>query len=249
VRTTYATRTFPPRLLRVLRRVNTNDKNVTAIEADTRLSYATTARIVTIAVLFAVFMLLTGCEYAIPVSISRNARKIQTTLNLETASGILQKYVAANDEHGGLSAYDYESVGNEWVWMARGTPTLATVIDGVVTFEAGPDKDFKKFKKPGKSMNLPSEDATPSWFANSKFEIRLTNVRGVVFWDRVHSIPNKPRERIVDLQWSDPEDTRARRPPGARSGTLTLHVQEGNNDELIAALRYFAPTATFTAAR
>ena len=204
---------------------------------------------VTIATVFTVSILLTACEYAIPMHISRNAGKIQRTLNPETASRILQKYLAANDNRGGLIGFDYESVGNEWLWTASGTPTQVTVTDGMVAFEAGSNKEFKKFKRPEKSVNLPHEDATPSWFVNSRFEISLTNVRGVVFWDPVHSPRNMPREIQVDLQWSDPEDTGFRSPPGAQRGTLSLYLQEGNNDEFIAALRYFASAATFTAAR
>lgn len=224
--------------------------NLTVLEAETaiRRKYATNARMMTVAVVLAACMLLTGCEYAIPVSISRNARKTQATLNRETASGILLKYLAANDEHGGLIGYECESVGDETWWMARGTPTLTRVTDGIVSFDAGPDTEFKKFKETGKSMSLPHQDATPSWFVNSKFEINLATVRGVVFWDPVHT-PNMPHERMVDLQWSNREDAGVRRPPGTRSGTLTLLVHEGNNDELIAALRFFAPAATFTAAR
>jgi hypothetical protein len=206
---------------------------------------------VPIAVVFAVSMLLTGCEYAMPLHISRNVRKMQATLNPETASAILQKYLAANAEHSGVIGFDYESDGNEWLWMARGAPTLVTVIDGIVSFEAGAHKDFKKFKRPGNSINLRSEDMTPSWFANSRFEVSLATVRGVVFWDPVHSPRNMPHEIQVDLQWSDPEEIGTRRPfpPGTRSGTLSLYLHKGNNDEFIAGLRYFAPGATFTAAR
>lgn len=236
----------------LLGEMKTNKRNKTVPEAKavTCRSCAATTRVVTIVVVFAVSMLLSGCEYAIPLSISRHARKIQATLNQESASSILQKYLAGDDGHG-LIGFDYESDGNEWLWLARGgKPIRVTVAEGVVAFEAAPGKDFKRFKKSGKRMNLPYEDVTPSWFANSKFEISLRTVRGVVFWDR-GPIPNMPRERTVELQWSDPELdwSDPRRPPGARSGTLTLHVQEGNNDELIAALRYFSPTATFTAAR
>jgi hypothetical protein len=233
--------------------MNTNNQNVTVLQSEqgARLSSARTATMVPIAVVFALSMLLTGCEYAMPLHISRNVRKMQATLNPETASAILQKYLAANAEHSGVIGFDYQSDGNEWLWMARGAPTLVTVADGIVKFEAGADKEFKKLKEPGQSINLLYKDATPSWFVNSKFEISLATVRGVVFWDPVHSPRNVPHEIQVDLQWSDPEEIGTRRPfpPGTRSGKLSLYLHKENNDEFIAALRYFAPGATFTAAR
>jgi len=203
---------------------------------------------VTIAVVVAAFMLLAGCEDAGPLSISGNAKKIQATLDRKTASAILQKYLVANEDQGGLIGYFYHSVGDAWVWMAHGTPTQATVTDGIVRFEASSDT-FKSFKDKGKNTRLPY-DATPSWFVSSKFEIDLTIVRGVVFWDPVHTYGNLPRGRVVDLLWSDPEDhSDGHQPPGAISGALTIHIREGNADELIAAIRYFAPTAHLTAAR
>lgn len=232
----------------VLCDVNTNRNNLPTVEAETRRVCAKTARIVALAVAFVASMLLTGCEYAIPMHISRNAGKIQATLNSETASAILQKYLTANDERSGLIGFDYQSVGNGWLWAASGMPTLLTVTDGIVRFEAGSRKDFQKIKRTGKNRTL-FKNATPLWFVNSNFEISLTTVRGVVFWDPVHAVPNRSRARIVDLQWSDCEDAVVRPPSCATSGTLSLYLREGNNDEFIAALRYFAPSATFTAAR
>ena len=205
---------------------------------------------VVFAVAFAVSMLLTGCEYAITLGISRNADKIQATLNPDTASAILQKYLTANDEHSGLIGFDYQSFGDDWLWTAKGMPTMLTVTDGIVRFEAGSGKDFQKIERTGKGRRLFNDSATPLWFVNSKFEINLKNVHGAVFWDPVHAIPNRPHARIVDLQWSDCENADVQLPPACEtSGTLSLYLHEGNNDEFIAALTYYAPIARFTAAR
>ena len=80
-----------------------------------------------------------------------------------------------------------------------------------------------------------------------KIRDNLTTVKGVVLWAPVHSLSNMPHGRLVELQWGDLEDAAPVR--GTQRGTLTLHVQPGNVDELIAALRYFAPKANFIVAR
>lgn len=198
--------------------------------------------------IFAISTLLTGCEYAIPVSISRHARHLQATLGPETASGILQGYLAGSKDHRGLIGYEYKTIGDRWLWIAAGTPLNASIKDGLLVFEADPATDFKRVQRFAKSGYFGNENRPPAWFESSRFEINLATLRGVVFWDPVHSSTIAPRGRLVELQWRDPDVTDAR-PRETRRGTLTLHVQIGNTDDLIAALKYFAPNATFTAAR
>lgn len=183
---------------------------------------------------------LSGCEYAIGVNLSGRSRTILAKLDDKSANEIVRKNLAATPGQLGFHAFDFESLRNQTEFQIAGEPTNVSLVGSVIHFKAGPNSEHRLHRQHG---SVADDDPKPIWFTRSEYEFDLTKVDYVVLWDPIHLKQGMRTGPDIELSLDHPSST----PDGQHS--IWVQVASTNVQEFMAALKYWSPGVTFTAAR